>query len=72
MACKRTVCSFRFDGLPIGSDELTGHHAKTAESLGEDVRLDIAIVVLACPNEPTRRLDRLRDHVIDETMLVVN
>ena len=69
---QRTVCGFRFDGLPIGGDELTGHHAKTAESLGEDVRLDIAIVVLARPNEPARRLDGLRNHVIDETVLVVN
>ncbi len=67
-----TVSSFAFDDVPVCSDELAGHHAQTAESLGENVGLDIAIVVLACPDETTAGLDDLSDHVIDETVFVVD
>ena len=47
----RTVGCFGFDGLSIGCDQLAGHHAKTSETLGEDVGLDVTVVVFACPDE---------------------
>lgn len=68
----RTVGSFGFDGLAVGRDEFTGHHAKAAEALGENIRLHITVVVLACPNEPARRLDCLCNHVVDQAVFVVD
>lgn len=40
--------------------------------MGEDVGLDIAVVVLGSPDETSRRFNSLGNHVIDETMLVVD
>jgi len=47
------MCRLALDNLPIGRDEFTRHHAQAAESLSENVTLDIAIIVLACPDKPT-------------------
>ena len=60
------------DDLPVWCDELTGHHTQTAEALREDVRLDVAVVVLTRPNAAARGLDRLRHHVVDEPVLIVD
>jgi hypothetical protein len=38
--------------------------------LCDHVRLHVAVVVLARPHEAALRLQHLRDHVVDETMLV--
>ena len=67
-----TMGSLALDGLAIRSDELTGHHSETSEALGQNVGLDVAIVVLASPDETSRRFDRLSDHVINQAVLVVD
>ena len=67
-----TVCGLSLDGLAVGCDELAGHHAEGTESLGEDVRLDVTVVVLARPDEATLGLNGLGNHVVDETVLVVD
>lgn len=66
------VRGFGLDGLAVGCNELGGHHSKGAEALCEDVGLDVAIVVLACPDESTRGFDSLCDHVINQSVLVVD
>ena len=68
----RTVGRLCLDRLPVGRDQLGGHHAQAAEPLREDVGLHVAVVVLARPHEAALRLDRLCDHVVDETVLVVD
>lgn len=63
---------FGLDGLAVGSDELAGHHSQATEALRKDIGLDVAVVVLARPDKPAGGLDDLRNHVVDEAMLVVN
>lgn len=46
-----TVRGLRLDGLAIRRYEFTSHHSEATETLRKDVRLHIAIVVLASPNE---------------------
>ena len=67
-----TVRSLTFDGPTVRSDQLTRHHTQRTETLCEDITLDITIVVLASPNEATLALNGLGNHVVNETMLVVN
>ena len=68
----RTMGCFALNCLAVRRDELAGHHTQASKALGKDVGLDVTIIVLACPDKSTRRLDGLCDHVVDETMLVVN
>ncbi len=72
MELGRTMCCFSFDGLAIGCDELAGHHSQATEALRKDIGLDVAVVVLARPHEPAGGLNDLCNHVIDESVLVVN
>ena len=44
--------------------------ARRPLTLRDDVRLDVAVVVLAAPDEAAVRLERLRHHVVDQPMLV--
>jgi hypothetical protein len=53
-------------------DKLTRHHPEAPRSLRKDVAMYVAIVVLARPDESTRRLDHLCDHIVNHTVLVVN
>ena len=69
---KRTVCGFALNDQPIRCQQLARHHPETSKALREDVALHVSIVVLGRPYEPTRGLDGLRDHVVDESMLVVD
>lgn len=72
VARHRPVCSLALDHVPVGCDQLARHHAQGAEALREDVRLHVAVVVLARPDEAARGLDRLRNHVVDQPVLVVD
>jgi hypothetical protein len=45
VASDSTMGSLRLEGLAIGGDENGGHETKRAEALGDNVRLDITIVV---------------------------
>lgn len=69
---RRTVGSFTLDRLPVRRDQLARHHPQTPKALREDIGLDVAVVVLARPHEPARALDRLRHHIVDQTVLVVD
>ena len=60
------------DRLPVGRDQLARHHAETPKALSEDIALHVPVVVLARPDEAAGGLDGLRDHVVDEAVLVVN
>lgn len=60
------------DHVPIRRDQLARHHSQAAEALREDIRLHVAIVVLARPDEAAGGLDRLRDHVVDQAVFVVD
>jgi len=58
------------EGLAGGSDQGGGHKAEGTEALGNDIGLDITVVVLQSHDETTLGLDHLSDHVVDETVLV--
>jgi len=47
-----------------------GHESKRSESLGNDIRLDISIVVLASPYESSIGLNSVSNHIINESVLV--
>lgn len=53
-------------------EEDRGHETQGPETLRDDVRLHIPIVVLAGPNDSTVSLDNLGDHVVNESVLVVD
>ena len=46
-----TVCCFCLNSVPVRRDQFTSHHAETSKALCEDVRLHVAVVVLASPDE---------------------
>ncbi len=56
----------------VRRDELRSHHPERAEALRQDVRLHVSVVVFGRPDEAAGGLDGLRDHVVDETVLVVD
>ena len=70
VARHRAVRRLALDQVTLGRDELRGHHAQRAEALRDNVRLHVAVVVLARPHEAALALDRLRDHVVDQAVLV--
>lgn len=49
-----------------------GHETERAVALSNDIRLDITVVVLASPHDAAVSLDDLSDHIINESVLVVN
>ena len=66
-----TVSSFSFDDI-ILIDENGGHETERTETLSDDIRLDITVVVLASPHKAALHLDDLGNHIINESVLVVN
>lgn len=64
------VRSLALDEVAGGGDQLRGHHAQRAVALGDNVGLDVTVVVLARPHEATVALDGLGDHVVDQAVLV--
>lgn len=70
VASDGTVCGLGLEGLSIGGDEDRGHETERSETLGDDIRLHITIVVLHGDDEATLGLDHLGDHVVNETVLV--
>eukprot|EP00354_Favella_ehrenbergii_P012733 CAMPEP_0170461958 /NCGR_PEP_ID=MMETSP0123-20130129/7655_1 /TAXON_ID=182087 /ORGANISM="Favella ehrenbergii, Strain Fehren 1" /LENGTH=452 /DNA_ID=CAMNT_0010727081 /DNA_START=45 /DNA_END=1403 /DNA_ORIENTATION=- len=55
----------------VAVDADGGHETEGAEALSDNVGLDVAIVVLAGPDEAAVALDDLSDDVVDESVLVV-
>jgi hypothetical protein len=72
VARNRAMCSLGFHNLTVRRDELGGHHAQRAEALCENVRLNITVVVFARPDKAARGFDGLRNHVVNEAVLVVD
>ncbi len=71
VAGDRAVRRLGLDGVTVGRHQDAGHQAERAEALGHGVGLDVAVVVLAGPDEPAvAPLERGRDHVVDEAVLV--
>ncbi len=58
------------DRLAVGRHQDRGHQAERAEALGDLVRLDVAVVILAGPDELAAPLERGGDHVVDQAMLI--
>ena len=70
MAGDSSVRGLGFDGLAIGTHQNGSHQSQRAVALGDDIRLDVAVVVLAGPDEAAARFETLSDHVVDQTVLV--
>src|SRR5882762_4728680 len=66
------MCSFCLNNTTVGRDQLTGHHAKGTESLRKDIALHVTIIVLSRPDETSRGLDNLCDHIINKPMFVID
>ena len=64
------VCSFGLHGLAVGRHEGGCHQAEGSEALGHSIRLHVAIVVLARPDESPIPLHGRGDHVVDEAVLI--
>jgi len=62
--------SLRLNGLAVRSDQHGGHQAKGAKALGNRVGLHITVVVLARPDKASLRLEAVRNHVVDEAVLI--
>lgn len=63
---------FRLNRLSIRTHEHWRHHSERTISLCNNVRLHIAVIVLACPYETAVTFQYLSDHIIDKTMFVPN
>ena len=70
MACDGAVRGFGLEGFAVRGDEDGGHEAEGAEALGDDVGLDVAVVVFESHDVAARGLHHLGDHVVDESMFV--
>ncbi len=66
------MSSFTFNYLTIGRDQLASHHPKTSKPLCQYVALHISIIVLRRPDEPSRRFNDLRHHIINEPVFIIN
>jgi len=66
-----SVSSFGFDDIILVNKD-GGHETERTETLSDDIGLDITVVVLASPHKAAFHLDDLGNHIINESMLVVN
>lgn len=69
MSSNCSMGSFRFQNI-IAIDTDTGHHTKGSEALGDDVGLNIPVIVFAGPDEPSIGFYNLGNHVIDQSVIV--
>lgn len=67
-----TVSSFSLHSLTIRSDENRGHQTKRSVTLCENIRLYVAVVVLAGPHKTALGLEHLCNHIVNETMFIPN
>merc|ERR1712168_452019 len=61
---------FRLNSFPIRMNKNTGHQTQGSVTLCQCIRLYISIVILAGPHKTTSCFQTLRNHIINETMLV--
>ena len=71
VTCHSTVSSLSLDDVVL-IEENRGHETERTKALSNDVRLNVTVVVLASPHDATVSLDNLSDHIINESVLVVN
>ena len=70
MAGHGAVRRLGLDRLAVWRHQHRGHQAERAEALGHGVRLHVAVVVLAGPDEGAFPLERGGHHVVDQPVLV--
>ena len=70
VAGDRAVRGLGLDGLAVGRQQHRGHQAERAEALRHRVGLDVAVVVLAGPDEGAGPFQRRGHHVVDQAVLV--
>ena len=71
MTSNSSVSCFRLkSSISVHQDRC--HQSKRTETLSNDIRLHISIVVLASPYEVSTGLDCLGNHIINKSVLVVN
>ena len=66
----RTVRRLGLHRLAVGCQQHRGHHAERSETLRQGVRLHVAVIIFAGPDKAAIPLERQRDHVVDQAMLV--
>jgi len=71
MSSNGTMSGFGFKSSRWG-DQDTGHHSEGSESLGQHVGLDISVVIFACPHISSITLDALSNHIIDQSVLIID
>ena len=64
------VRGFGFQHLAVGRGQHRGHQPERAETLCHDIRLHVAVVVLAGPDITARPLERSGYHVVDQPVLI--
>ncbi|EBA07220.1 NADP-dependent isocitrate dehydrogenase protein [Sagittula stellata E-37] len=70
MARHRAVRRLRLHDPAIRRHQLRGHHPQRPEALRHRVRLHVAVIVLAGPDELAVPLERAGHHVVDQPVLV--
>jgi hypothetical protein len=70
VASDSSVGGLRLESLTVGGDEDRGHETERSEALGNNVGLDVTVVVLHGDDVAALGFDHLGDHVVDETVLV--
>src|SRR5690606_23458927 len=64
------VCRFSFNSLAIRRHQNGSHQAERTVSLSNRVGLDVAVVVLTCPDVAAGPLEAGSHHVVDQAMFV--
>ena len=64
------MSGFGFKGFAIGSDKHRGHESQAPETLSDDVRLYVTVVVLQRHYVPSGGLHHLSDHVVNEAVFI--
>ena len=72
MAGDGAVRRLGLDRLAVRGHQDRGHQAQRAEALRDLVRLDVAVIILAGPDELAAPLERRGDHVVDQPMFIVD
>jgi len=71
MSGDSSVSSLRFKAT-ILVDENGSHETERAETLSDDIGLNISIVVLAGPDDTSFTFDGLSNHIINKSMFIRN